>query len=145
MADPPVDPVHRTQRLVLTAAIGLLLLFVLLGWVLFEPDTFPQKLITFGVAAGLTIWIVSTVDGAQRRTVERTRLRMEMQQRVAVAEARAEERGRALDAFLESFVANVNSSIGHFPPHVTYAEPYEVPPPPGGGGGGGPGPDDGGD
>jgi hypothetical protein len=135
-----MDQVRRSQRLVLTAAIGLLLLFLLLGWVLFEPDTFTQKLITFGVAAGLTVWIVSTVDGAQRRTVERMRLRMEMQQRVAVAEARAEERGRALDAFLESFVANVNSSIGHFPPHVTYAEPYEIPSPAANGGPPPPGP-----
>jgi hypothetical protein len=132
------------QRLLLVIAVTLLLLFVVIGWVLFDPETFPQKLITFGVAAGLTVWVVSTVDGAQRRTIERTRLRMQMQQRVAVAEARAEERGRALDAFLESFVANVNSSIGQFPPHVTYAEPYEVRRTPNAGGQS-PAPQDGGD
>jgi hypothetical protein len=136
---PPSPSVAAMQRLLLGAAVGLLLLFILVGFVLFDPETFTEKLITFGVAAALTVWIVTAVDGAQRRTIERMRLRMEMQRRVAVAEAIAEERGKALNAFLESFVANVNSSIGQFPPHVTYAEPYEVPPrstgQPGGSGG----------
>ena len=123
----PQIPTHGSSLPLALAAVALLLIFVLVGWVLFQPTTFTQKLITFGVAAGLMVWVVSVVDGAQRRSLDRLQRRMEMQQAVAVAEAKANERGRALDAFLDSFVTNIHGSVGPHPPHVTYGSPYLMP------------------
>lgn len=111
-------PSHSASLPLAAAAVGLLLIFVLVGWVLFQPSTFTQKLITFGVAAGLMVWVVSVVDGANRRSIDRLKGRLEMQREKAVAEARAEERGRALDAFLRSFVINVSGAIGKYPPSI---------------------------
>lgn len=98
-------------------------MFVLVGWVLFQPSTFTQKLITFGVAAALMVWVVSVVDGSQRRSLDRLQRRMELQREVAIAQAQAAERGRVLDAFLGSFVVNVNGSIGDYPPYPNYELP----------------------
>lgn len=101
------------------AGVGLLLLFLVLVWVLFTPTDFTQRLIAFGVAAALMVWMVSVVDSAQRRSFERLRARMEMQRDLAVAQALATERNRLLDQFMGTFVIKVHGTGGDFVPYPT--------------------------
>jgi uncharacterized membrane protein YbhN (UPF0104 family) len=101
------------------AGVGLLLLFLVLVWVLFTPTDFTQRLIAFGVAAALMVWMVSVVDSAQRRSFERLRARMEMQRELAVAQALASERNRLLDQFMGTFVIKVHGTGGDFVPYPT--------------------------
>jgi hypothetical protein len=101
------------------AGVGLLLLFLVLVWVLFGPQDFTERLIAFGVAAALMVWMISVLDSAQRRSFERLRAKMELQRELAVAEALAEERNRLLDQFMGTFVIKVHGTAGDFIPYPT--------------------------
>jgi hypothetical protein len=109
----PVDvPPYSKTVPVLFAALGLLMVFLVLAWLLFEPKTFGQKLIAFAVAGLLMAYLVNVFDGLQRRTVERMRLRLIMEGRLAVAQALAQEREQMLMKFLSTFVVKVHGAAG---------------------------------
>jgi hypothetical protein len=65
----------------------------------------------------LSMWLVYVLDGAQRRTIERLRARMELERDRDIAVALAEERSKRLDHFMESFVIHVHNSAGVFAPY----------------------------
>jgi hypothetical protein len=117
-----LPPYSRTVPL-LVAALGLLMVFLVLVWVLFTPETFGQRLIAFAVASVLMVYLVSLFDGLQRRSVERLQLRLVMEGRLAVAQALAKERDEVLMKFLSTFVVKVHGSAGDMLP---YGGPFAI-------------------
>jgi hypothetical protein len=93
------------------------MVFLVVAWLLFVPSTFGQRLVAFGVAAGLMVYLVNVIDGAQRRSIDRLRLRMVMERDLAVARALADEREQVLKEFLGAFVVKVHGSAGDMLPY----------------------------
>ena len=111
-----LPPFSKVVPLVLAAVVLLGLLLLLVRWVL-GPGDFTQRVIAFGVAAALTMWLVYVLDGAQRRSMERLRGRMELERQRDIARALADEREQRLREFMGSFVVKVHGSAGEFMPY----------------------------
>jgi hypothetical protein len=118
-----LPPFSRVLPLLAAAVLLLALFLFLVRWVL-GPGDFTQRVISFSIAAALTMWLIYVLDGAQRRTIERIQARMQLERDRDIARALAAEREQRLKDFMGSFVISVHGSAGEFVPYPAMPLPY---------------------